>query len=127
MVAIDPSTQLWQAWSLGRLCLQGCASCGALRHPPSQVCGQCHSTETDLVDINGNCTLVSWSTVYRAPAPIFAGDLPYSVAIVAIEGGALVQARVSPDVHTAGFVVGLPLQIRLGKVVDRWVPTVSPM
>lgn len=125
-MAIDPAADLWEAWSDGRLCLQGCSDCGTLQHPPGQVCATCLSTALALVDIEGAGTLVTWSTVHRAPAPAFAVDVPYSVAIVAVGQGALVQARISAGASTDGLVVGQPMQVKLGEVAGRVVPVVSP-
>lgn len=125
-MALDPAAELWEAWSDGRLCLQGCSDCGTLQHPPGQVCAACHSTAMTLVDIKDSGTLVTWSTVHRAPAPAFAADVPYSVAIIAVRGGALVQARISAGTSTEGLYVGQPIRVKLGEVAGRVIPVVSP-
>lgn len=123
---MDPSAELWEAWSGGRLCLQGCEACGALQHPPGQVCSTCHSTALRLVDVDDDCVLVTWSTVHRAPAPVFAADVPYTVAIVSVDGGALVQARVTAGVAADEFAPGQPMRLALADVAGRIVPVVSP-
>ncbi len=124
---VDPAAALWEAWSRGRLCLQGCKVCGSLQHPPGQVCSTCHATAVGLVDIDAVCTLVTWSTVHRAPAPAFATDVPYTVAIVAVTGGALVQARVAAGSATDDFEQGRAMRLTLGQVADRVVPIATPV
>lgn len=126
-MAVDPARELWAAWARGRLCLQGCRVCGSLQHPPAQVCSTCYATEVDLVDIDAACTLVTWSTVHRAPAPAFAADVPYTVAIVAVTGGALVQARVAAGSTTDDFEPGRAMRLTLGQVADRVVPIATPV
>jgi uncharacterized OB-fold protein len=79
-----------------------------------------------LVDIEDSGTLVTWSTVHRAPAPAFAADVPYSVAIVAVGRGALVQARISAGTSVEELSVGQPIRVTLGEVAGHVVPVVSP-
>lgn len=126
-MAGDPAAALWEAWSQDRLCLQGCIECGTLQHPPAQVCSTCHATTIDLFDIDGSCTLVTWSTVHRAPAPVFAPDVPYTVAIVAVSGGALVQARVAANSRTDDFEPGRAMRLELGPVAGRILPIATPV
>jgi len=122
----DPSVALWQAWAAGHLCLQGCTDCSRLRHPPSQLCPECHSTHWSLVDVAPCATLVSWSTVHRAPAPAFAGDVPYTVAIVSIGDAALLEARVDPALPPAALSPGMQVGLTLGEIAGRAMPIVRP-
>jgi uncharacterized OB-fold protein len=120
----DPSAQLWQAWASGRLCLQACRACGEIQHPPGQVCSHCHATDWDLVDINPVVTLVSWSTVHRAPAPHFADALPYTIVLVSVGPRALLEARLDSRVPVESLVSGMPVRLAFDDVVGRAMPTV---
>ncbi|HAN72071.1 MAG TPA: hypothetical protein DCQ36_10875 [Actinobacteria bacterium] len=120
----DPSARVWQAWADDRLCLQGCRSCGRLQHPPSQVCAACKSTDWDLCDITPEATLVSWSNVHRAPAPQFADEVPYLIALVTVSEGTLLEARVHTSLAMTEFRSGMPVQLAMGAVAGRAMPIV---
>jgi uncharacterized OB-fold protein len=126
VISHDPAKLLWDAWSSDRLCLQGCQDCGVLQHPPSQVCSHCHSTALAVVGITGKCSLLSWSTVHRAPDPSFASEIPYSVVVVSVDDQALVQARLDDDVSVEDLVMGQPMEMRLAEVAGRRIPFTRP-
>jgi len=122
---VDVGAELWEAWATGRLCLQECGDCHALQHPPGPVCARCHRTGLSLRDIDGAGALVSWSTVYRAPAPEFADDIPYTIAIVSVSDQALVEARMDPAMAIDVLQVGMPVRLTIGEVAGRRLPVVT--
>ncbi|MDP1878275.1 MAG: OB-fold domain-containing protein [Actinomycetota bacterium] len=124
-MAMEPAAELWHEWAEGRLCFQECDACQAIQHPPGPVCGTCHSTSLHLAPSDGHAALVSWSTVHRAPAPAFAADVPYTIGLVSLRGGALVQARVLPGMSPEGWAPGLPATLRLGEVAGRPQPVID--
>jgi uncharacterized protein len=121
---VEGATELWGAWASGRLCLQTCISCGELQHPPGPVCSHCHGLALSLVEIDGRATLVSWSTVYRAPAIQFSVDIPYTIAIVRVGNTALVEARVDGSIELSGFRVGMPVQLAIKEILGVSMPVV---
>lgn len=121
---VEGASELWEAWASGRLCLQKCTSCGELQHPPGPVCSHCHGTALSLVEIDGSATLVSWSTVFRAPAVQFSVDIPYTIAIVSVGNTALVEARVDSSVEVSGLRIGMPVHLAIGEVLGVCVPVV---
>lgn len=117
--------ELWQHWAEGRLCIQRCDACGATQHPPGPVCGRCHATSLSFPEISGDAELVAWSTVYRAPSAAFRAQVPYTLAIVRLAGGALVEVRLdtSPDGDDAEtWKVGQYVRLGLGTVNGRDLP-----
>jgi uncharacterized OB-fold protein len=119
----EAAAQLWAEWAAGRLCLQKCADCGRSQQPPGPVCSWCHSTALTLADIAGTAELVSWSTVHRAPTKAFADQVPYTLALVRVPDGALVEVRVAGDEGAGSWKVGMPVVLALGTVNDRALPT----
>jgi uncharacterized OB-fold protein len=79
-----------------------------------------------LDDVSGAATLVAWTTVYRAPLPELKGDVPYTIAIVQLEEGALVEARVPDDRDVDRWSVGHPVSLVLGQVGSRSMPVILP-
>ena len=121
----DPAEDLWNAWSDGRLCIQNCTKCGALQHPPGPVCASCHSTTLELIDIAATGKLVAWSTVHRAPSPAFADEVPYTIAIIAIDPTTFIESRVSSAVVESDLRVDMSVRLELGKIGGRAMPVVA--
>ena len=124
-MSTEPAAALWQEWSEGRLCFQSCEACKATQHPPARVCGSCHSTTLRLIPTDGRATLVSWSTVHRAPSAEFTDQVPYLIGLVALPGGALVEARVDKEISAEGWRPGLPASLRLGEINGRALPIID--
>ena len=117
--------QLWVEWSAGGLVIQQCAECGVSQHPPGHVCMNCRSDQLVLGPTSTTATLVAWSTVYRAPSTEFAHDLPYTIAIVRLSGGALLEARVARDIDPDALSVGASITLTLADVAGRTMPVVG--
>lgn len=124
-MAVDLAADLWQAWGDGRLCFPQCSACGASQLPPGRVCARCHATDLRLADSDGSATLVSWSVVHRAPSPDFADQVPYTIGLVALPGGALVEARATEAADTSGWSPGLPALLIIGEVNGRAMPVLA--
>ena len=82
-----PDAQFLQALGEGRVMLQHCQDCAAVRFPPALVCRRCGSPRLDWRASPGQGTVYSTTTVRDR-----AGD--YNVAIVELEGGARMMSRV---------------------------------
>ena len=63
------SQPYWDGLKEHRVMLQQCADCGAVRHYPRPMCGECHSMNVDWVEASGGGVLYSW-TVAHHPFPI---------------------------------------------------------
>jgi uncharacterized OB-fold protein len=59
----------WEGARDGRLLLQRCSSCGALRHPPGPMCGRCLSLEWEAVESAGRGTIYSWVVSHHPTEP----------------------------------------------------------
>lgn len=121
----DPAEDLWKAWADGRLCIQNCTKCGALQHPPGPVCASCHSTTLELIDIAATGKLVAWSTVHRAPSPTFADEVPYTIAVIALDPTTFIESRISSTVVESDLQVGMTVRLKLGKIAGRAMPVVA--
>ena len=116
------SQQLWSAWAAGRLCFQKCDACGLAQQPPGPVCSHCHAIALTIADVTGDAELVAWTTVHRAPAPVFADELPYTIAVVMLVEGALIEARVQDDSTVDDWQVGARVALVLGEIAGRTMP-----
>jgi uncharacterized protein len=90
----------------GRLSSTRCRRDGTLTWPPRTVCPKCHAAELDWVDLPGTGRLYAFSAVL-AGAPLgMEKEVPFSVALVDLDGAPL---------RLFGRVVGRPWnELRVG-------------
>lgn len=67
--------------------IQKCGDCGHLRWPPAFLCPNCLSKNTHWITASGRGTVYSYAVYHVAFDPAFQEDLPYVVALVALEEG----------------------------------------
>lgn len=83
----DPDNgRFWQATAEGKLLVRRCADCGKPHWPPRLGCPHCGSAAVDWADAPTRGTVFSWTVVHRAQTPGFAGEVPYAVLLVALDG-----------------------------------------
>ncbi len=91
----------------GKLLIQTCSSCGALRHPPGPMCPRCQSLEWETVEASGKGTVYSFVTNHYPQVPAF--DYPLNVALIELEEG----------VRLISNVVGIPAEdVEIGMAVE---------
>ncbi len=102
------SKPFWEACAKHELSLQRCGDCGAWRFPPSPLCPQCLSRAYAWQPAAGRGSVYSFVIVREAMDPAWKDDLPYVVAIIALEEGP----------HMLSNVVGIPVeQVHVGMPV----------
>lgn len=90
---------------------QRCGDCGAWRHPPRPMCGQCHSMKWAWAPTRGLGKVYCWTVVHQALDPAFADAVPYAAVIVEVDEGP----------RLATWVTGIaPEQLRIGMPVEVW-------
>ncbi len=100
-----PDAQYLQALQEGRLMLQHCEDCAAVRFPPALVCRACGSPRLQWRASPGRGSVYSLTTVRDR-----AGD--YNVALVDLEGGARMMSRVE-DVAPDAVRIGQRVRARI--------------
>lgn len=88
--------------------LPRCRDCAAFHFYPRSRCPHCGSADLDWQPVSGAGTVYSYTVVQRAPAPAFADEVPYVVAIVALAEGPHLMSRivgVPPDAVRIGMAV----------------------
>ena len=75
----------WDAAKEEKFVGQQCADCKHHRFPPRPMCPQCHSLNTDIVELSGKAKVVSWIRP-RHPLPFGFKELP-TVVVVEVEEG----------------------------------------
>jgi hypothetical protein len=94
----DPLTApFWAGTAERKLVVQKCAHCGYLRWPPGPLCPECQTEGGAWTEVRPSGTLWSIATYHRALDPAFAGDVPYTVALVELDDGPRMYGRIDGD------------------------------
>jgi uncharacterized OB-fold protein len=99
-VTDDDNRFFWEGVADGRLLVQRCVSCGALRHPPGPMCPRCQSLDWDTVEASGRGTVYSYVLSHHPTEP---DAEPRLVVLVDLEEGVRLVANLVrvpwPQVH----------------------------
>jgi uncharacterized OB-fold protein len=91
--------------------LQRCGDCGRYRFPAARLCPHCRSARSEWVAASGNGTIFSWIVVrHPVPRDVYAGDVPYVVALVELDEGVRMPSNVvgcTPEEIYAGMPVSV--------------------
>ena len=96
----------WEQAAQGKLVIQRCASCGALRHPPRPMCDQCHSNDWDFIEASGRGTICSYTVLHYPEFPGY--EYPLVIVLVDLEEGTRITAQLTgcePDEVDFGMAV----------------------
>ncbi len=63
-----------------------CRNCGAITIPPKMACRQCAGSEMDVIEVNSNGKIKTFTTVFVA-AEGRESEVPYIIVIVELEEG----------------------------------------
>ena len=96
----------WRGGEHGRLQFLRCKPCGTWIHPPSPVCPSCYRKEIEVAAVSGLGTVATFTLNHQpwVPAP----DHPYAIAIVELDAGPRMTARLV-DCDPDAVKVGMPV------------------
>ena len=83
----EASAPYWEAAAAHRLVLARCQACSQFSHPPSTVCGQCHSTEPNWSwdPVDGAGKVRSWTVMRSSFLPGLGEDVPFVLVDVELD------------------------------------------
>jgi uncharacterized OB-fold protein len=87
----------WDGLRQHRLVVQRCAACGQYRFPPLPACPTCGTPGGTVVEVAARGRVYSWIVVHRALVAGDAAEVPYTVAVVELDAGCRVVARLEAD------------------------------
>ena len=119
----EDTAYYWEGLKDGRLLIQRCTSCGALRHPSLPGCGTCGSLEWDSVESAGNGTIYSYVIVHYPQVPAF--DYPLPIGLIELDEGTRIVANL--DMEPGDVTIGLRVTARIETFDDDLsLPVFSP-
>lgn len=105
----------WDGLRERKLCIQRCAACGRLQHPPAPMCSACHSFEMEAIEACGRGTIHSFVVAEHPKIPPF--EYPNVIVLVELEEGTRLVSRllgVAPD----AVAIGQPVVVDFERVDD---------
>ncbi|MFB4316013.1 Zn-ribbon domain-containing OB-fold protein [Actinomadura sp. 21ATH] len=97
----------WDGLAAGELRLQRCGGCGRTVFYPRAVCPHCFGTDLSWQAASGLGTIYSFTVAHRAFGD-FAGQVPFTVALVDLDEGVRMMTRITgPDRPAIGDRVRL--------------------
>ena len=107
----------WQGLREGKLLLQRCLSCRAIRYPPRPMCAECNSLETEWVPASGRGSVYSYTVTHQALHPTLVDRIPHVVILVELEEGVRITSNIL-DCQVSDVYIGLPVEVVLDQVTD---------
>ena len=86
----------WNGLREHQLLLQQCSDCGALRHPPSHLCGRCRSSLWQTTPATGQGQIYSY-VIPRRPATRDANGDAVVVVLVELSEGVRIVGNLAAD------------------------------
>jgi uncharacterized OB-fold protein len=108
----DVTRPYWEAAKRESLVIQQCIDCVTFRHPPSERCRNCLSTNVKWVELSGKGRVYSFIVDYRLLVPGF--DRPYVVVQVVPNEVASDDVRITANLRnaeTADVRIGMPVEV----------------
>ena len=95
----EHSRAYWAAAAEHRLLIQRCTACGGFQWYPRRHCTACFAPDPEWHEARGTGRLHTFSVIHRTPNAEFAGECPYVFAIVELDEGVRVSARIVESPH----------------------------
>jgi len=77
----------WDGCKEHKLMFQKCLNCGLVRWPPSIICPNCHSNDTEVIEVAGKGKIYTYAVYHQAYHPGFESEVPYVTAVIELEDG----------------------------------------
>lgn len=84
----------WEGCHQHELRFQQCKRCRHVRWPPAGLCPNCHATEINWMISRGVGRVYTFAVYHVAYHSGFSHDLPYTVAVVALDEGPHLLTRI---------------------------------
>lgn len=77
----------WDGCKEHKLLFQKCQKCGLVRWPPSIICSNCYSQDTEVIESTGKGRIYTYAIYHQAFHPGFKSEVPYMTALIELEEG----------------------------------------
>jgi len=117
----------WDAAKQHKLVLQRCDACGYYIHWPGVLCPRCASDKLSPAEMSGKGTVFTFTIVHHVFAPIYADEVPYSLAIVELDEqpGLRMLANIV-DCANDALYIGMPVEVTFEDFPNVTLPQFRP-
>jgi len=115
----DWQQPFWDSLRQRSIKVQRCASCGAFRHVPKEICAKCYSTSFSWEPVSGRGVVYTYTIVHRAPTAAYQGSAPYTIVHVAMDEGFRIVGTMTgndPD----SMEIGAPVRVVYTDLAPEW-------
>lgn len=77
----------WDGCREHKLLFQKCQNCGLVRWPPSIICPNCYSHDTEIMEASGKGRVYTYAVYHQAYHSGFESEVPYVTAVIELEEG----------------------------------------
>jgi uncharacterized protein len=113
----------WEGVCEGKLLIQQCGKCGALRHPPLPMCPACQSLDWSPIQSSGQGQVLSW-VMSKHPTQPEDTDIRVVVLVALKEGVRLISNL--QGIAFDAIEVGLPVEVFYESFGDVVLPQFRP-
>ena len=89
------SQAYWNAAGEGTLLIQRCRTCGRYQFYPRGHCVHCFAPDPEWTPASGRGRLHTYAIIRRTPNAEFAAECPYVLAIIELDEGPRMTARIT--------------------------------
>ena len=112
----------WEGVKAGKLLIQKCVDCGALRQPPGAMCPHCQSLKSTSQESTGRGTVAAWII---SKHPTMPDASPRIVALIELEEGVRMISNLQGIDH-ADVALGMPVEVFYAEVNGTTLPQFRP-
>ena len=112
----------WEGVKAGKLLIQKCADCGALRQPPGAMCPHCQSLNWTSEESAGRGTVAAWIVSRHPTLP---DESPRIVALIELQEGVRMISNLR-DIALADITLGMPVEVFYADVNGATLPLFRP-
>lgn len=121
----DTNRLYWEGTALGELRLRECQACKAKFRFNHAWCPQCGSDDLGYIVASGNGTIANFSIIHVPPYEAYAGDVPYTLALIDLDEGVRMMANIV-GCDPADIAIGQRVSVTFEDRGDRKLPQFTP-
>src|ERR1700675_2572774 len=117
----------WDTAREHKLVIQRCDACGYYIHWPGVICPRCQSDKLSPTEVSGKGTVFTYTIVHHVFAPVYADEVPYSLAIVELDEqpGLRMLANIL-DCPNDALYIGMPVEVMFQDLDNVTLPQFRP-